>query len=52
VQSMSGTTLVWRVGLDNAFDRRAWRESPYEYEHVYLFPLEPRTWHASVEADF
>ena len=32
--------LTWRVGVDNLFDRRAWRESPYQYGHVYLFPLE------------
>ncbi|MBB3195055.1 TonB-dependent siderophore receptor [Roseateles terrae] len=42
-------TLVWRVGVDNVTDRRAWRESPYQYEHVYLYPLAPRTWRASVE---
>lgn len=41
--------LVWRVGVDNATNRRAWRESPYQYEHVYLYPLAPRTWRASVE---
>ena len=51
-QSMGATTLVWRVGVDNVFDRRAWRESPYQYGHVYLYPLEPRTWRASVEANF
>ncbi len=45
------TTLTWLVGLDNATDRRAWRESPYEFQHVYLYPLSPRTWRASVQAD-
>jgi iron complex outermembrane receptor protein len=48
----AATTLVWRVGVDNVFDRRAWRESPYQYGHVYLYPLEPRTFHASLEANF
>jgi iron complex outermembrane receptor protein len=52
MQSLAATTLVWRVGVDNVFDRRAWREAPYQYAHVYLFPMEPRTWHASVEASF
>jgi iron complex outermembrane receptor protein len=42
--------LTWRVGLDNVFDRRAWRESPYQFGHVYLFPLAPRTLRLSVEA--
>jgi iron complex outermembrane receptor protein len=52
VQSAGSTTLVWRAGVDNLFDRRAWREAPYQYDHAYLFPLEPRTFHASVEAKF
>jgi iron complex outermembrane receptor protein len=46
-----GATLVWRVGVDNATDRRAWRESPYQYAHAYLFPLPPRTWRLSMQAD-
>ena len=52
VQSLPGTTLTWRAGVDNLFDRRAWREAPYQYDHAYLFPLEPRTFHASLEAKF
>ena len=51
-QAVGATTLTWRAGVDNLFDRRAWREAPYQYEHAYLFPLEPRTFHASVEAKF
>ena len=51
-QTLPGTTLTWRAGVDNVFDRRAWREAPYQYDHAYLFPLEPRTFHASVEAKF
>lgn len=52
VQRTPGSTLTWRVGLDNAFDRRAWRESPYQFGHIYLYPLAPRTLRASVQADF
>jgi len=52
VQSLGGTTLTWRAGVDNLFDRRAWREAPYQYGHAYLFPVEPRTFHASIEAKF
>jgi iron complex outermembrane receptor protein len=44
------TSWVWRLGLDNATDRRAWKESPYQFSHVYLYPLAPRTWRSSVEA--
>ena len=42
---------TWRAGVDNVFDRRAWRESPYQFGHVYLFPLAPRTWRLSLQAD-
>jgi len=51
-QQLAGSTLTWRAGVDNLFDRRAWREAPYQYDHAYLFPLAPRTFHASVEAKF
>ena len=51
-QSAGSSTLVWRAGVDNLFERRAWREAPYQYDHAYLFPLEPRTFHASLEAKF
>ena len=42
-KSSAGTTWTLRAGIDNVFDRRAWRESPYQFSHAYLFPLEPRT---------
>ena len=42
-------TLVWRAGLDNVANRRAWQEAPYQYGHAYLYPLAPRTLHASVQ---
>ena len=51
-QAVRGATLAWRLGVDNVFDRRAWREAPYQYDHAYLFPLEPRTFHASLEGKF
>jgi iron complex outermembrane receptor protein len=48
----AGTTqLVWRVGVDNATDRRAWKEAPYQYGHAYLFPMAPRTWRVSLQID-
>jgi iron complex outermembrane receptor protein len=43
--------LTWRAGVDNVADKRAWRESPYQFGHAYLFPLAPRTWRLSLEAD-
>jgi iron complex outermembrane receptor protein len=50
-QRTDAATLTWRAGLFNATDKRAWRESPYQYGHVYLYPLAPRTWQLSVQAD-
>jgi len=49
-QDWAGTALVWRAGADNVTDQRAWKESPYQFGHVYLYPLAPRTWRASVQA--
>jgi iron complex outermembrane receptor protein len=46
-----GTRLVWRAAVDNVTDRRAWQESPYQFSHVYLYPLAPRTWRVSLQAD-
>ena len=43
------TALVWRLGIDNVTDQRAWKESPYQFSHVYLYPLAPRTVRASVQ---
>ena len=43
--------VVWRAGVDNITDRRAWRESPYQFGHAYLFPLAPRTFRLAVQAD-
>lgn len=50
LQTTDRGKLLWRIGVDNAFDRRAWREAPYQFGHAYLFPLAPRTWRVSVEA--
>jgi iron complex outermembrane receptor protein len=45
-------TLVWRLGVDNVADRRAWQEAPYQFGHAYLYPLAPRTAHASLNLRF
>lgn len=49
--TLAGTRATWRAGVDNLLDRRAWRESPYEYSHVYLYPLAPRTFRLSLQLD-
>lgn len=47
----SGQRLIWRAGIDNLADRRAWVESPYQFSHVYLYPMTPRTWRLGLQAD-
>ena len=47
-----GAQLLWRVDLQNATNRRAWREAPYQFSHAYLFPLAARNLRASMQADF
>lgn len=48
---VGGSAVTWRAGVDNVTDRRAWRESPYQFGHAYLFPLAPRTVRLSVQAE-
>jgi iron complex outermembrane receptor protein len=44
--------LTLRAGIDNLLDQRAWRESPLQFGHVYLFPQPGRTARASLEWAF
>ena len=48
----SANTAVWRLGVDNLADARAWQESPFQYSHVYLYPMPPRSLSASVTLSF
>ncbi len=48
-QRIQGAQLTWRLGVDNIANARAWKEAPYQYDHAYLYPLAPRTAHASVQ---
>ena len=50
-RKLGNVSTVWRAGVDNLFDRRAWRESPFEFAHVYLYPLAPRTFWLSLQVD-
>ncbi len=45
----AGYSWLWRAGVDNLTDHRAWQMTPYQYEHAYLYPLAPRTWHSSIQ---
>lgn len=51
-QQLRGLQVVWRAGIDNLANRRAWKEAPYQYDHAYLYPLAPRTVHASAQLSF
>ncbi|MGE5453130.1 MAG: TonB-dependent siderophore receptor [Acidobacteriota bacterium] len=51
-QRLSNQALVWQAGVQNLLDQRAWRSTPYQFGHVYLLPLAPRTLTASVLMDF
>jgi iron complex outermembrane receptor protein len=51
LQRVGTTTLTWRAGIENLTDKRAWRESPYQYDHAYLYPMAPRTFRASLQVD-
>ncbi|GAB4123445.1 MAG: TonB-dependent receptor [Rubrivivax sp.] len=44
----AGARWVWRLGVDNLADQRAWKESPFQYGHTYLYPLPPRSWRAAL----
>jgi iron complex outermembrane receptor protein len=47
---LAGKTTTWTVGVDNLTDRRFWRESPYQFGHVYLYPGAPRTFRVAFTA--
>jgi iron complex outermembrane receptor protein len=49
-QKAPGRNLVWRAGLDNVTDARAWKEAPLQFGHLYLYPLASRTLRLSLTA--
>lgn len=51
LQRLQGSQVTWRLGVDNLSDKRAWRESPFQFGHAYLYPLAPRTFRASFQLD-
>lgn len=48
---IGSTRTTWSAGIDNLTDKRYWKESPYQYGHVYLFPGAPRTFRVGIQAD-
>ncbi len=51
-QQLAGLDLLWRAGIDNIANRRAWKEAPFQYDHAYLYPLAPRMLRASAQLTF
>ena len=49
--TFAGRRATWRLSVDNLTDLRAWRESPYQFSHAYLYPLAPRTVNATLDID-
>jgi iron complex outermembrane receptor protein len=49
-QALGKGTLTWRAGVQNVTNQNAWRESPFQFDHAYLFPMAPRTFALSVQA--
>ncbi len=48
-QRFSAQRLTWRLGVDNLFDRRYWRDAPTQsWGGTYLFAAQPRTFRASL----
>jgi iron complex outermembrane receptor protein len=43
-QHQAGNAVAtWTLGVDNVTNKRYWRESPFQFSHVYLYPGAPRT---------
>jgi iron complex outermembrane receptor protein len=49
-QRVGAATLVWRAGVENVTNEQAWRVSPLQFAHAFLFPLAPRTFALSLQA--
>ncbi|WP_342129771.1 TonB-dependent siderophore receptor [Hydrogenophaga sp. OTU3427] len=43
---------TWTLGVDNLFNRRYFKEAPYQYSHVYLFPAAPRIVRLTLQTQF
>jgi iron complex outermembrane receptor protein len=43
---------TWTLTVYNLFSSRHFKESPYQYDHIYLFPAAPRTVRLAMETQF
>ena len=51
-QRIGNTVTQWTLSVDNVFDRRYWKESPYQFGHVYLYPGAARTFRVAMRTSF
>ena len=47
---LQGVATNWTLGIDNLLNRQFFKESPYQFGHIYLFPQQPRSVRISVQA--
>ena len=46
---IANAQTTWSFGVDNVMNKSYYKESPYQFGHVYLFPGAPRTARLSVQ---
>lgn len=49
---LAGKKAVWTLAVENLANRRFFKESPYQYSHIYLFPAAPRTLRLALQTNF
>jgi iron complex outermembrane receptor protein len=47
---LGSTATTWTLGVDNVTGKRYWKESPFQFGHVYLYPGAPRTFRLAFTA--
>jgi iron complex outermembrane recepter protein len=40
---MAGAQATWTLGVDNLLNKQYFKDAPYQFGHVYLFPQQQRT---------
>ncbi len=49
VTKIGNSKATWSFGVENVLNKSYFKESPYQFSHVYLFPGAPRTARLSVQ---
>ena len=49
VTKIGNMPAIWSFGVENVMNKSYFKESPYQFSHVYLFPGAPRTARLSVQ---